>query len=287
MEEENVADLERILVRLLRRPVRVLRVEPLEKSSRDAPRKIVAQCPDGERALVLHAAGTRGEHEYEVLRAMERVTSVPTPRVHGYDPELGLLQDFVDGQAVHGPMLAGERWAEDLWIDAIEALFDVRREQLNDVTHRFDEDDDADAVVESACRDLATTRDPLVEELRDRLRRTRPDLPTVRFSNGDLYTTNFLVRERRLAAVIDFEHAGFTDPVFELLLPFFMCPELRGRGTEERACRRLGIDPGVLPWYRALEWLDTWRHAHRRGGKVDRFTSDQCRGELEAWLGAS
>ena len=71
--------------------------------------------------------------------------------------------------------------------------------------------------------------------------RRGPDLPEIHFSNGDLWPENLLVRDRRLVAVIDWQHAGFSDPIFEFLLPFFLVPELRGRGIEERYCERMGF----------------------------------------------
>jgi hypothetical protein len=42
----------------------------------------------------------------------------------------GMLCDFIEGESLLGPVLAGERWAEDLYIDTVCALQSITREQL-------------------------------------------------------------------------------------------------------------------------------------------------------------
>ncbi|MHC4473829.1 MAG: phosphotransferase family protein [Planctomycetota bacterium] len=272
----------------LGRPVRFLRADRLVKSSREAPWRLVVRESGEERSYVLRAGVARVEHEFRALRAMERV-AIPTPRAYGWDPEgaaLGapaFLMDHIDGEPILPALLAAEDWAEPLFLDTVCALQGVTREQLGAAAGLL-EPDDARAVLEDVCASFRESPDPLAEEAQAVLLETMPTLPEVRFSNGDLYPTNVLVKDRRLAGVVDFEHAGFTDPVYEFLLPFFMCPELRGRGTEERYCRRMGYASAALPWYRALEWFDTWRYAHRRGGSVEGFTEERCRRELEEAL---
>jgi aminoglycoside phosphotransferase (APT) family kinase protein len=51
----------------------------------------------------------------------------------------------------------------------------------------------------------------------------------------------------------------FSDPLYEFLLSFFVLPELRRRGLEERYCRRMGIDSSTLHWYHGLESFDSLR----------------------------
>ena len=41
-----------------------------------------------------------------------------------------------------------------------------------------------------------------------------PILQGARFSNGDLWLDNQIIRNRQLVGVIDFENAGFSDPIY-------------------------------------------------------------------------
>jgi aminoglycoside phosphotransferase (APT) family kinase protein len=71
---------------------------------------------------------------------------------------------------------------------------------------------------------------------------------------------NLIVRYGRLAGVIDFLGAAFSDPVYEFLLSFFVSPELKGRGMEKRYCRQIGVEPAILHWYHGLEFFETWHY---------------------------
>ena len=107
-----------------------------------------------------------------------------------------------------------------------------------------------------------------------------PKLPPVRFSNGDLWLENFIVKDRKLAGVIDFPGATFSDPIFEFLLSFFVSPELQGRGIEERYCRQIGYDPAILHWYHGLEYFDTWRWVLVTGEGFVHHTAESLENEL-------
>ena len=119
-----------------------------------------------------------------------------------------------------------------------------------------------------------------------RLKEDMPPLPAPRFSNGDLWLDNLIVRERELAGVIDFENAGFSDPIYEFLLSFFVRPELRGRGIEERYCQRMGLDPALLPWYHGLEFFDSWRWVRVTGEPYEQHTDQSLQADLARWLGS-
>jgi hypothetical protein len=84
--------------------------------------------------------------------------------------------------------------------------------------------------------------------------------------------------------VIDFENTGFSDPIYEFLLPFFVSPELRGRGIEERYCQQMGLDPNALPWYHGLEYLDTWHWVLLLGKPFVHHTAESLSAALEHWL---
>ena len=111
-----------------------------------------------------------------------------------------------------------------------------------------------------------------------------PKLPAVRFSNGDLWLENFIVRDRKLTGVIDFPGAVFSDPIFEFLLSFFASPQLQGRGIETRYCRQNGYDPSILDWYHGLEYFDTWRWVLATGEGFVHHTAESLEIDLQNWL---
>jgi len=280
---------EAYLGRWLETRVRFLGAERLAKSTRDAPWRLEVEAGGARRRYVLRFAPRRGEHEYMVLRAMEPVP-IPTPRAYGWDPvgdAFGVpcfFSDFVEGESLLGPMLAGEPWAEEVYVDTVCALQGVTRAQLSAVADRLEMEETAASFLEAAHEQFVADPDPVADAAYAKLRATMPETPASRFSNGDLWLDNMIVRDGRLAGVIDFENAAFSDPVYEVLLPFFVSPGLRHRGTEERYCERMGFDPGVLGWYRGLEYFDTWHWVRATGEPFEHYTEDVLRAALERWL---
>jgi aminoglycoside phosphotransferase (APT) family kinase protein len=269
--------------------VRFIHAEPLPKSTRDALWYLDVEVRGERKRYVLQLNCRRSEHEYAVLRAMELV-QIPAPQVYGWDPEghaLGLpcfLRDFIEGESLLQPMLAGEHWAERLYIDTVCALQGVTRRQLSVVEDRLAGEETAEGFLEAAHGYFKTDPHPLAEAVYVELRRTMPETPAVRFSNGDLWLDNLIVRDKQLAGVIDFENAGFSDPIYEFLLPFFVSPQLRGMGVEERYCERMGFDVGLLGWYHGLEYFDTWHWVKATGKPFEQYTSQNLRDALESWL---
>lgn len=286
---EHQADCEAYLSRSLKNQVRFVQAEPLAKSTRDAPWRLDVEVNGVMQLYVLRLDARHGEHEYVVLRAMESVP-IPTPRVYGWDPEgqaFGLpcfFSDFVEGESLLGSMLAGERWAEELYIDTVCALQSVSQEQLSAIGDRLSDETTAEGVLDAAHEHFRTNPHPLADAIYAKLRETMPEFPAVRFSNGDLWLDNLIVHHERLVGVIDFQHAGFSDPIFEFLLSFFVSPDLRGRGIEERYCRRMGFDPDTLPWYHGLEYFDTWHWVMSSGQPFVHYTADNLQEALEIWL---
>jgi aminoglycoside phosphotransferase (APT) family kinase protein len=87
-----------------------------------------------------------------------------------------------------------------------------------------------------------------------------------------------------LAGVIDFQSAGFSDPVYEFLLSFFVSPGLQGRGMEERFCRMIGADPVSLRWYRGLEFFETWAYLLKSGGTFVQHSAASVEASLAKWI---
>lgn len=285
---ERRADCEHYLGAALAAPVCLLRAAQLARSTRDAPWRLDVEVDRAPRAYVLRLQSHGIEHEYHVLRALEGL-SIPAPHAYGWDPggdALGIacyFYDYVEGDALLPPLLTGEAWAEDLYVDTAYALQSVTREALGEHSSLFD-DESATDVLEDAYTYFQAHPDPLAEVAYTRLRETLPPLPAPAFSNGDLWPDNLIVRDRQLAGIIDWAHAGFGDPIFEFLLPFFLRPELRGRGLEARYCRRLGVDPAVLSWYHGLEFFDSLRWVLVTGEPYEQHTAESLRDDLARWV---
>lgn len=286
---EHRKQCEEYLSHTLKSHVRLVHAEPLTRSTRDAPWRLDIEVDGVTRSYVLRLDSRRGEHEYAILRTMESIP-IPTPRVYGWDPEgeaLGVpcfFSDFLEGESLLKPMLVGEPWAEALFIDTVCALQEVTRDQLSAAGHRFGSGETARDFLEAAYEYFRAHPHPLADAAYEKLKDTMPALPTVRFSNGDLWLDNLIVHDQQLVAVIDFENAGFSDPIYEFLLSFFVAPELRGRGIEERYCERMGFNPDTLPWYRALEYFDTWQWVMETGQPFVHHTADSLAVALEYWL---
>jgi aminoglycoside phosphotransferase (APT) family kinase protein len=282
---------EQYLAHTLGSPVRLLNAEMLQKSTREAPWRLAVEVDGIARSYVLRLESRNIEHEYAVQRAVESLP-VPAPRAYGWDPAgeaLGLrcfFYDFVEGESLLGPLLAGEAWAEELYIETACSLQSITRQQLASASHLFGEGETAADVLEDAYAYFQDDPQPLADAAYARLKDTMPALPGTRFSNGDLWPDNVIVRDRQLAGVIDWANAGFSDPFFEFLLPFFLRPELRGRGLEARYCQRMGFDPGLLTWYHGLEFFDSWRWVRVTGGPYEQHTDESLQADLARWLGS-
>jgi aminoglycoside phosphotransferase (APT) family kinase protein len=288
--DDHRAQLEHYLGRCLGAAVRLTGARELAKSTRDAPWRLDVEVAGQARSYVLRLESRRIEHEYQVLRAVESL-SIPAPRAFGWDPAgeaLGIpcfFYDFVEGDSLLDSMLAGEPWADKLYIDTACTLQSITREQLGESAHLFGDGESAVDVLEDAYAHFQANPQTLADAAYARLKETLPELPELRFSNGDLWPDNLIVRDRSLAGIIDWALAGFSDPIFEFLLPFFLRPTLRERRVEERYCRRMGFDPGLLPWYHGLEFLDSWRWVRATGEPYEQHTDESLQADLERWLG--
>ena len=287
--KEQTARIEDYLGQVLGAKVRLVRARELAQSTRDAPWRLDAEVGGRARSFVLRLESRRIEQEYRVLRAVEGIP-VPAPRAYGWDPEgeaLGVpcfFYDYVEGESLLEGMLVGHAWAEDLYIDTACALQSVTRDQLEAVSDLLGEGETAADVLVDAYAYFQENPHPLAEDAYARLKETQPSLPEPRFSNGDLWPDNLIVRDGQLAGVIDWTLAGFSDPIFEFLLPFFLRPTLRGRGIEERYCKRMGFDPVVLPWYHGLEFFDSWRWVRLTGEPYEQHTDESLEADLGRWL---
>lgn len=285
-------DLARALRSALGLPVASLRAIPLGSSSRETPWRVDQETTEGPTTVLARLGASCSSNEVYALEAM-REHPLPTPRVLHWDPEgraLGtplFVSTFIEGEPLLRAMVAGERWADALYIDTVCAVQSIDETDLPPGSlEKLEGSESAMEVLEGAHARFEE-RTPLVESVYRRLKETAPEPPGDRFSNGDLWPENLLVRGDRLVGIIDWQHAGLTDPLFEFLLPFFLVPELRGRGTEEAYCDRMGIDPAVLRWYHGLEFLDSLAWVLKRGEPYEIHTAESLTRDLERWLDGS
>jgi aminoglycoside phosphotransferase (APT) family kinase protein len=280
--------LEAYLKHALGMDIRLLQIRELSRSTRDAPWRLDVEVDGAPQAYLLRFGSDELAFEYAALKAMEAIP-IPTPRSYGLDERgrvLGtpcFLEDFIDGEPLLKPMQAGETWAEELYIETVCSLQTLTRAELPDIAEQLEDQTAADAL-ERANQVFLENPQPLAETIYRRLKESMPNLPSSRFSNGDLWLENFIVRGKQLAGVIDFENSGFSDPIFEFLLSFFVEPKLCGRGIEERYCRRLGFDPALLHWYHGLEFFETWSWAVRTGKTFVHHSAASLQKNLEEWL---
>jgi len=269
-------------------PVTFLHAEALTQSTREAPWRLDFEVSGVERAFVLQVDPHGMEYEYQALKAVESVP-VPTPRAYGLDMQgeaLGVpcfFSDFIAGKSLLDPMLAGETWAEELYFDTVCALQAVTEKDIGDFAQSVERISLSGMIDEKYAR-LKAKSFPLADAAYQKLKEEMPVLPALRFSNGDLWLENFITRDGRLAGVIDFQNASFSDPLFEFLLSFFVEPKLQGRGIEERFCKRIGIDPAVLHWYHGLEYFDILPWLLETGKNFVHHTAESAEANLQKWL---
>lgn len=285
----DVGRLETLLAEATGRPVSLVNATELDASSRRAPWKIEAASANDRVHYLLRLGESVSHNEVVALRAM-RENPIPTPRVV-YSDETGdalgtpvFVSEFIAGEALLEPMKAGAQWAIDLYIDTACALQAIRRQDLPPgIAEQLGTGESVRDVVEAAHQRFPML-EPLHEAAYRRLVASQPVLPEIAFSNGDLWPENLLIQDRRLAGVIDWQHAGWSDPLFEFLLPFFLVPELRNRGIEETYCERRGYDAALLHWYHGVEYFDSLAYVLRDGKPYEMHTAESLTTDLGLWL---
>ena len=281
--------LEQLLAEVSGRPVRLEGTFAFGESTRATPWRIDVRASGEHHSYLVRFGESVSRHEVVALRAMTD-HSIPTPRVLYWDETGDVLgtpvfvSELIEGIPLLPAMVAGDSWADDLYVDTVCALQAVSSDELpRGTAAALGPSESIRDMIDAA---LVRFPDPqtLHEKAYRRMIETQPETPDLAFSNGDLWPENLLVRERRLVGVIDWQHAGWSDPIFEFLLPFFLVPELRNRGIEERYCARKGYDPALLDWYHGVEFFDSLSIVLKTGKPYEMHTAASLTADLENWL---
>lgn len=90
--------------------------------------------------------------------------------------------------------------------------------------------------------------------------------PSLAFGNGDLNPQNFICADDGQVAVVDWEYAGFNDPLVELML-LHTWPEhdpfLNTYPLDRLYCEMAGLDVSLLRWYEVYSALSGWIFAEK------------------------
>lgn len=279
----------RLLSHGLGREVQVISLTKLNESSREAPYRIDVQLNGHPRSLVMRCDQRGVGREFSILQALEPLP-IKVPQVYIADLEgttFGVpcfFCDFVEGEPLLNCVLAAELWAEELFIETVITLQSITRKQLKSAADFIEGQETALDILETAYLFFKKQPHPIADHAYNQLKQTLPQLPETRFSNGDLWLENLIVKDNQLSGIIDFEQAGFSDPIYEFLLSFFLKPELQKRGIEEKYCRRMGFDPDLLQWYRGLEFFDSLHWVIRLNETYGEHTAESLCRDLEIWL---
>jgi len=118
---ENQTNIENYLSKNLGYQVEFIQATRLAKSTREAPWRLIVETNRKTASYVLQLDQDTIEHEYQALKTVEQIP-IPTPKAYGLDlsgKEIGVpcfFSDFIEGQSLLAPMLAGELWAEELYL---------------------------------------------------------------------------------------------------------------------------------------------------------------------------
>jgi aminoglycoside phosphotransferase (APT) family kinase protein len=100
-------------------------------------------------------------------------------------------------------------------------------------------------------------------------RMTPSNVPEPAFTNGDLSPANFIFCGDGTVGIIDWEFAGFTDPLAEIILLRWWPPDrpfLSRFLIDELYCSCCGYDTALLPWYRLNGAIYGWLQATLNAG---------------------
>ena len=232
--------------------------------------------------------------QYLLLKQLE-TTKLKVPKAFGFDEAgaaVGLpcfLEEGLRGQILYNFLKKKEKWADELYLTSIIDIQGVKKEELGEFKAELNTERTAKSILTELSEGFAALpKGPMLTKLLEKLPAEMPEIPAPCFSSGDLNPKNFLVKEKKLSGILDFELAGFIDPVFEFLVPLFWYPLLLKRGLEESYFRRKGFDQKMLNWYRALVFasvlLEAMKEEKGTTPPEGRNVKEECILALSLWV---
>jgi aminoglycoside phosphotransferase (APT) family kinase protein len=107
--------------------------------------------------------------------------------------------------------------------------------------------------------------------------------PCPTFGNGDLSPMNFICGDDGRITVVDWEYAGFADPIAEIMLLHTWpedAPFLQSHPIDRIYCEMNGIPAALLKWYEVCSAISGWIYAanddNRRRLKLHGDHLDRC-----------
>jgi aminoglycoside phosphotransferase (APT) family kinase protein len=235
--------------------------------------------------------------EFAVLRDLEGAP-LRTPRVRGCDGDgafLGtpaFLMEYIAGPTVAEAIAAAPQTILPRFVEAIATMNAIPASLVPSIVARYGEPSpsppDIAEWLTSQIRDMPAP--PIVGQGLAVVCRSVPDhRPAPCFGNGDLNPLNFIVTGDGEIAIVDWEYAGFNDPLLEIMLLHDWPPEsplLNRYPLDQLYCEHAGTDRALLPWYELCGTLSSWIAAVRDGNDALLLHCEQRIADNIAALGA-
>ena len=214
--------------------------------------------------------------QYEALRSVHG-TGVPVPRVHWLETDSAVLgrpffvMDKVDGETLLAAWTREPEHRPQLMEDYISILatlheLDWQSLDLSTLTvpaHDRHHAENEIARWESVIEETQFSPEPVLAELISWLRRNVPPAGRTTLCHGDYHSRNFLARDGRIVAVLDWEMVGIGDPISDLAWHSMFMRILREnafwpeddfiRSYEETA--GVEVDRDSLFFWQVLSWV--------------------------------
>jgi len=218
------------------------------------------------------------EKEYHILKDLEKVDFI-TPKVFGIDRSgeifgsPSFIMEFIEGRTVLEAIRNDPEGILNNYVDTILLMNSISPFQLpsfndkNNITGNKPVNLLGWLTEQSKTSEVPSFFQQGLEYLKD----IPPNRPLPVFGNGDLNPQNFIHMNNGSIAVVDWEYAGFYDPLAELML-LHVYPEERPFLSEypldKIYCQKAGFDVSMLKWYELYGALNAWIFAFKNNEKV-------------------
>lgn len=298
---------EKYIASTLNLPVKFVIALPVKESGRSNSWKVELENDEKRSFIILKTPKADVENsspapekydffrQYRLLKQLE-TTKLKAPKVSGLDEKgtaLGtpcFLEESLKGRVLYNFLKLKEKWAGELYIKSVIEIQNIKKEELGETAKELGEGAKTKDNFSNIIKELAKQqKGPLVSRVIGKLTDNQPAGIKNCFGNGDFNPKNFLAKDELLTGILDFEFAGFFDPLLEFLLPFERYPLLKNRGLEEDYCGRMGFENKNIDWYRGLILTGRLLQALKTGDdnpeNEGRNIKEETLAELSKWAG--